>query len=250
MFVYLVTNKVNGKCYVGQHSGNDLQRYWNHCVQKVFRDKHGRNRLLYRALRKYGAENFTTQPLVIVDSKWEMDKYEIGMISAWDLCNPEKGYNLAAGGLGTLGFKFSKEALKRLSEAHIGLKQSEETKEKRARKIRGIKRSEETKLLMSESLKGNQNALGRVVSEETRRKIAEGNKGNKNAVGAIRTPEYCLQKSLSQLGREFSEESRKRMSEAAPLARHKRWHVNRNKSNPTCVFCKELDAATNATSPS
>lgn len=274
MFVYLVTNNINGKRYVGQHSGNNLEQYWNHCVVHALNGNHGKNRLLYRAIRKYKSESFSIRPLVIVGSKWEMDKYEIGMIAAWDLCNPEKGYNLAAGGQGTIGYKFSEESLRRMSEAHKGIKQSEESKRKRADAIRGQKRSEETKKRMSEAQKGNQYALGCIVSEKTRKLISEKNMGNKNALGAIRTPEYCRQKSESQIGHKFSIESRRKMSESAKkrkdtdetkakksrnaiklglrppklsqeelrragqISGHKRYHVNRGIINPQCSLCQ------------
>jgi group I intron endonuclease len=273
MFVYLVTNKINGKRYVGQHSGNNLEQYWNHCVVHALNGKHGKNRLLYRAIRKYKPENFSIQPLVIVDSKWEMDRYEIGMIAAWDLCNPEKGYNLAAGGRGTIGYKFSEESLRKLSESHKGIKQSEETKIKRANALRGQKRTEETRKRLSESLKGNKNCLGRVLSEEARKFLSDINKGNKNALGAIRTPEYCRQKSESQIGHKFSIESRQRMSESAKkrkdtditrakksqsainlglrppklsqeelsragkISGHRRYHIARGIINPQCALC-------------
>jgi group I intron endonuclease len=276
MFVYVVTNIINGKRYVGQHSGNDLNKYWNHCVVHAVNGNHGKNRVLYRAIRKYGSDNFTIKPLVIVDSKWEMDRYEIGMIAAWDLCNPEKGYNLAAGGQGTLGYKFTPEALSNLSEAHKGLKQSEETKRKRVAALKGQKRSEEVKRKMSDALKGNTNGLGSKRSEEFCRHLSEINKGNKNAAGAIRSLEYCKQKSESQKGRKFSEETRRKMSDAAQdrtfsehtreklreaslrlnlrppvlsseeaaragrISGHKRYHVKRGIINPKCFLCTEV----------
>src|ERR1700689_4043923 len=144
MFVYLITNKVNGKKYVGQHSGNNLQKYWNITANRALANP-GNRRVLYRAVRKYGIENFEIKPLVIVDNKWEMDLYETGMIRALDLMNPDKGYNLTLGGEGTPGYRPSEETLQKLSDSHKGIFQSEETKQKRAAKIRGLKRSDETK---------------------------------------------------------------------------------------------------------
>lgn len=213
MFVYVVTNKVNGKRYVGQHSGEDLNKYWRNCVIHALNNRHGKNRLLYRAVRKYGPDSFKIAPLVVVSSKWEMDRYEIGMIAVWDLCNPEKGYNLAAGGQGTLGYKFSDEQLKRLSDSHKGIKQSDETKIKRSQSLIGQRRSEETKQRMSKAQMGNKARLGDSKSEEERQKLSQSLKGNKNALGAIRSPEYCKEKSESQKGRIISEEHRKKISD-------------------------------------
>jgi len=235
MFVYLVTNKINGKQYVGQHSGNDLQAYWGRCVIHALNGNHGRNRLLYRAIRKYGKDNFTIAPLVVVNSKWEMDRYEIGLIKAWDLQNKERGYNLAAGGQGTIGYKFSEEDLRRLSIAHMGLKQSDETKEKRARRIRGIKRSEETKRKMSEAQKGNRNCLGRRMSDENRAKLSLINLGNSHATGAVRSLEY--RKKLSDIfkGRPLSEHH----VAALKVGSHNRHHTRKGIVNPNCKLCQE-----------
>lgn len=241
MIVYLITNRIDGKQYVGQHSGSDLQKYWlRHKYLAI--NNYNKERYLYRAICKHGFENFEIKPLVIVESKWEMDLYEKGLIKSFNTKSPN-GYNLTDGGEGVIGLP--KELL-----------------EKRARKI-------------SKSLMGNQNCLGRFESEETRKKKSEVNKGNKNALGAIRTPEYCKQKSESQIGRKFSEETIKRMSEAAKKRKdseetrlkksesakklglcpprrsheelvksgisscHKRYHINRNIVNPQCVLCKE-----------
>lgn len=154
MFVYLVTNNINGKKYIGQTS-QSLNKRWNR-HKKPF--NHRRNSYLYNAIYKYGAENFSIKALVVVNSKWEMDLYEQGMIKALDLRNPEKGYNLTDGGGGMLGFKLSEETKKRMSE-HI--------------------KSEEHCQKISLSKLGNKSRLGMKHSEETKRKMSEKAKGRK-----------------------------------------------------------------------
>lgn len=114
MLVYLVTNRINGKKYVGQTS-QSLQRRWNRHKSPM---NHRRSSYLFNAICKYGAENFEVKPLVMVGTKCDMDYYEQELIKIWNLRDPEKGYNLTEGGGGMLGFKLSIETKKKMSE-HI-----------------------------------------------------------------------------------------------------------------------------------
>ena len=152
MLVYLITNRVNGKKYIGQTSQLLMKRWSRH--KKPF--SHRRNSYLYNAICKYGAGSFSVEPLVIVGSKSEMDYYERELIKVLDLRNPEKGYNLTDGGGGMLGFKLSDDTKKRMSE-HV--KSEEHCKNisiaKQGNKSRlGLKHSEETKKRMSEVARG------------------------------------------------------------------------------------------------
>lgn len=73
-----------------------------------------------------------------------------------------------------------------------------------AQKLRSqLRHSEKTKLKMSESQKGNKNALGFKHSKETRLKMSNAQIGNKKAVG-----------NTNNLGRKFSKETKFKMSKA------------------------------------
>jgi group I intron endonuclease len=237
VFVYLITNEINGKGYVGQHSGTDLQKYWDKHKGRALSSTTDEVRALYFAVRKYGQENFKIEPLLIVKTKEEMDFHEIRLIREMGTKAPN-GYNLTDGGEGVLNP--SEESRRKMSDSHKGKKQSEETKIKRSEKLRGQKRTEETKKRMSLSQIGNQNFLGHTHSEETRKRLSEVNKGNKNAVGAIRTPEYLKALSDRFKGRVFSTETRRRMS----VACHKRHHVARGINNPECKLCQGINNGT------
>ena len=154
MLVYVVTNKFDGKRYVGQTS-QPLIRRWN---RHKHPHNHRRNSYLYNAIRKYGAENFSVRTLVVVGSKQDMDYYESALIKLWDLRNPEKGYNLTDGGGGMLGFKLSDETKRRMS-AHV--------------------KSKEHCAKISIAKQGNQARLGLKHSEETKKKMSEAAKGKK-----------------------------------------------------------------------
>ncbi len=53
--VYLVLNNINGNCYIGSAATNRINvRFRNHCVHKK-----NTNKLLNRAINKYGIEHFS-----------------------------------------------------------------------------------------------------------------------------------------------------------------------------------------------
>jgi hypothetical protein len=92
MFIYKIINTVNGKIYVGQHKGEDLQHYLQ---RKFYAAEHllKVRSHLYAAIRKYGRDAFTIEPLVQGDmSKAVLDSFEILYIAALDSRNCEVGY--------------------------------------------------------------------------------------------------------------------------------------------------------------
>jgi group I intron endonuclease len=201
MFVYVITNKINGKQYVGQHSGSDLNKYWKRNITWALNNQ-GHKVCLYNAIRKYGPESFSCLPIVLVDSKEEMDLYEQILIQALDTKSPN-GYNLTDGGEGTPGHSVSEEGRRRMSakkigrpshrkgsilsvetklkisEAKTGVKLSEEHRAAITLGQIGGKRSDETKRKMSESGKKGwekRRLLAQPVSKETRRLMSEAHK--------------------------------------------------------------------------
>jgi group I intron endonuclease len=200
MFVYLITNSINGKKYVGQHSGNDLDKYWSHCVAHALRGSSDKP-YLYNAVRKYRPENLCIKPLVIVGTKWEMDLYEKGMIKALNTRKPF-GYNITEGGDGVLGLRHSEESNQKNREAHLGRKDSPETIEKKRAVWVGRKHTEETKLKMSLHVK----------SEEHRKKISIAKMGNTARLGM---------KNTTHSRRPRSVEVRLKMSEAQKRRRER-----------------------------
>jgi group I intron endonuclease len=149
MIVYIAINKINGKQYIGQHSGNDLKKYW---IKKssAAKTKPKPNQAFFSAILKYGAKNFEIKPLVIVGTKQELDYYERGLIKAFNTKAPN-GYNLTDGGEGTHGWSPNPEMRSRISKALIG--------RHKPNKLKGIPRSEETKRKISES------RLGKALSD-------------------------------------------------------------------------------------
>lgn len=96
--VYLVTNQINGKKYVGiTIQGLDLRLRGHFSKAKVTKD----NRKFYNAIRKYGEENFRIERLDSASSYDELKEKEKRYIAELDTYNT--GYNSTLGGDGTIG---------------------------------------------------------------------------------------------------------------------------------------------------
>ena len=87
MIIYKITNKVNGNFYIGKTSKTADERFKRH----FYNHKHG-NTYLYRAMRKYGFDNFQIE---IVEKTNFLNEREIFWISE---LSPE--YNMTKGGDG------------------------------------------------------------------------------------------------------------------------------------------------------
>lgn len=85
--IYLITNEVNGKTYVGKTK--NLHKRWR--MHKYAVNRISLNNYLYKAIRKYGIENFTIK-LIDDDNSSEKEIYWIAELK------PE--YNMTKGGDG------------------------------------------------------------------------------------------------------------------------------------------------------
>ncbi len=89
--IYLITNQLNGKKYVGQ--ALDIEERW----KRHIRDINNYDFVIYRAMRKYGVENFSFEVLEECDVD-KLDEREIYWINELDTYN--NGYNMTMGGEG------------------------------------------------------------------------------------------------------------------------------------------------------
>ena len=92
--IYLITNKINGKIYIGQ-TKNLKRRITDHFKKKS--EKIISTSKLYKAIEKYGKDNFDIK---IIDkcTKNDVDEREIYWISYYDSTNSKIGYNITPGG--------------------------------------------------------------------------------------------------------------------------------------------------------
>ena len=118
--VYLITNTVNSKCYVGQaiKLRNRLKSHISNYANKRYDNP------LYRAFNKYGLDKFTYQLLDILEendykeARKQLDILEIKYIETYNSYN--KGYNQTKGGDGgILGYKFTEKQIEKQKENTI-----------------------------------------------------------------------------------------------------------------------------------
>ena len=114
-YVYRITNEVNGLLYIGK-AKNPERRWTVHKWYAASFDSY-----LYRAMRKYGIENFTFKVLSSHTTEKEAFAEEVRVIKAHSTFGIG-GYNQTSGGEGGSGHTLSTEAREKISAAHLGRK--------------------------------------------------------------------------------------------------------------------------------
>lgn len=181
-YVYMHTNKINGKKYVGITS-QDPEKRWE--KGKGYR----RHPHFWNAINKYGWDNFEHDILLSDISLDDANTLERMLIRVWKLQNPRYGYNMQSGGkdYATL----SEDIKKKISDSNKGRTFSEEhrrniSESKKNRPLtekelehlekikywnKGRKFTEEHRQNLSKSLKG------RIFTEEHKENIRKSRKG-------------------------------------------------------------------------
>lgn len=93
--IYKITNKINGKIYIGQTTKTLKERFNAHCWGVSMNDQYHFNMAIKSAIRKYGKENFTIELIEEVETD-KLNEREVYWISFYDSYN--KGYNNTLGG--------------------------------------------------------------------------------------------------------------------------------------------------------
>lgn len=92
-FIYKITNKTNGKSYIGQTIQNVKERFYQHCATKC--SQAVLNMTVHKAINKYGKSNFTIEVIEEVEST-DLNDREKYWIKYYDSYN--NGYNSTKGG--------------------------------------------------------------------------------------------------------------------------------------------------------
>ena len=92
--IYKITNKINGKIYIGQ-STNIMKRWNQHYLGAFLKDSE-QNNLLHKAIKKYGVTNFYFEIEELCDIE-DLNKKEIEYIKFYNSLQPN-GYNIVQGG--------------------------------------------------------------------------------------------------------------------------------------------------------
>lgn len=189
--IYLITNRVNGKCYIGQTKVAVERRWSQHC----YNAENGSTYKIHNAIRKYGIDAFLLEVIErpALDQLNERERYWIAELSP--------AYNMTAGGDGVVGL-------------------TPEASKKRSERLSGRVFTAETRRKISEAKQGK--ILG-PQSEETRRKIGEGNRGK------VRSLETRAKISAAKKGRTCPPEVREKLRDAAKKDWEKRKKAYANK---------------------
>ena len=171
----------SGKTYVGVTSVEPKQRWGANGV------RYKTNKYFYRAIQKYGWDNFTHRILATGLTKEEASFLEMVCVDFWHLDDPKYGYNINKGGI--FGNRMTNETRKKLSELNTGKKLSEDTKRKISQSVSkenhpmyGKHHSDEAKAKMSLAKSGaNHPNYGKHLSQNVREKISKSNIGKKRS---------------------------------------------------------------------
>lgn len=114
-YIYLIKNNINGKCYVGKTLKSPAERFSEHL--RDARKPTKENRPLYRAINKYGDDNFSLHVLEECADKFASER-EVWYIE--QLETYAHGYNATVGGDGKQ--LFNHEIIKAQLEAGLSQK--------------------------------------------------------------------------------------------------------------------------------
>ncbi|KKN76958.1 hypothetical protein LCGC14_0364500 [marine sediment metagenome] len=219
MIIYKVTNKINGKFYVGQ-TINGLAWRKNEHLKSAQRSV---NNHFHSALIKHGKENFNWEVLCICYSVNVLNEMEQHYIALYNSMND--GYNMTSGGE---NYTVSEETREKMRKANAGKNNPMYGKKRDLKGEKhphyGIKNTVETKKKMSDArilylknnpdkiLKGKNNPMwGRKMSEETKTKMINNlpdRKGKNNAFyGKKHTEETIKKMKIAQ--RKWRDEAKK-----------------------------------------
>lgn len=144
--VYMHTSP-SGKRYIGITSMNPPEKRW-------LNGKGYQNQIFYRAIKKYGWDNFNHEILFVGLTKEEAGQKETELIAYYNSDNSNYGYNVEHGG-NSIG-KMSEETKIKISKINkgrfVGRKLSEQWILNRSMAQTGLKRRDETKQKISDAV--------------------------------------------------------------------------------------------------
>lgn len=215
-YIYKITNLINGKIYVGQHSKSDCSMeeldtsYWASGIK------------INLAFKKYGKENFCREIICWCNTEEELNNKEKYYIAYYNATDDNIGYNIAEGGVAGHMIAGYTEEEKEMWKANISkaVKEAMQSPEIYERFMKGIQNrstNQEWKDKLAQIASAQPH---KPMSEETKAKLREINLGNKYGIG-----------NKSRTGYKNSDEMNERISKGAKKVKHtKQWNDNVSKS--------------------
>lgn len=111
MIIYKITNKISGKCYIGQTINRVSNRFYRHKNDSSFP--------IGKAIKKYGITNFDFEIICSTWNRENLNALERYFISHYNSISPN-GYNLEYGGTDTK--EKSKETIEKIRLSSLGRK--------------------------------------------------------------------------------------------------------------------------------
>lgn len=212
--VYLVSNKLNGKQYVGQTINPHLPI--------------GHGRIMKSAYKLHGKDNFDYEPLCTsIENRATLNAIERFWIAVLDTVVPN-GYNIELGG--SEGSTWTEERRRKHSLALTGRIHRRPLGSKSG--MKGKAYPEEGKRKLSEALKGRISPnWGRTASEETKAKMTASQKAYWAKVespnkGRKHSEETKAKMRASRAKRVYSDEDKMKISQAIKV-----WHQQRKEQS-------------------
>lgn len=130
MIVYMATNTINNKVYIGQ----TVQKFHRRKTGHLYAARRGSSLRFHRAIRKYGEENFSWEIIYHADNLQDLNNAEEYLIAEYQ--SRVKGYNVKFGGDNQ---RIPEETKRRIGKANTGKKHSVETRKKMSMDRKGEK---------------------------------------------------------------------------------------------------------------
>lgn len=193
--VYIHTNRINGKKYIGQtsqslegRSGNNGRGY-------------KKNLRFWNAIQKYGWDNFDHYIAASGLKKTEADKLEKELIEKFKTQDRQYGYNLTVGGDGVAGWKPSDEWCKKNSERNkgennpmYGKHHTEQTRQKQSLAKQGKYDGEKNPMYGVHRYGKDSPNYGRPMSDEQKEKIRLARKEKYSGINSSNCkPIFCIE---------------------------------------------------------
>ena len=178
-YVYMTTNTLNGKYYIGSHVGSNPNYMGSGTALKL-------------AFAKYGLDSFAKEVLYYCD---DFQEHEEALLIAIDAAGDPNMYNLINSGTGgSLGRNYSSETLAKMRAAHLGKTVTAETRAK-----------------LSVAHSGHLNhRYGKTHTAETRAKMSVAQ------LGKTPTAEALAKMRAAKLGKTHTAETRAKMRRPQP----------------------------------
>jgi len=190
-FIYCVTNKENGKRYIGKTGQMPSARWEQHIADSRREDR--ADIYFYRAIRKYGPDGFNVSIIDTALVESEINELEKKYIADLKTHDPILGYN---GTFGGEGGRQTPEILIKMGAA-ISAGWTPEKRKLKSETYRGVTHP----------------SFGKPMKEETKVKISL------SKVGKSLSPEHVEKVRQAGIGRKHSEETKLKMS----VSRKKIW---------------------------